>query len=135
MNNIYKWLRGRILKKLGKRESSQKEVLRNERLFGRGVFPFFKNAKVLPFTPMDVDQNWFSTLTHREKHINEEDLAQDEKYQKYINEFKNNDLFREYIFTYIHSLDTDKFIEKLDFIESRNLITKSQADEQKKSMI
>jgi hypothetical protein len=119
-------------KKTGKKRIKPKGGAKKRKTVRGGVFSFLKSEKVHPFIPIDGEHNWFSTLNHLETYNNKEDLEQNEKYQKYINEFKNNNLFREYIFTYIHSLDRTNFIDKLYFITSRGLITDSESDEQLK---
>jgi hypothetical protein len=119
-------------KKTGKKRIKPKGGAKKRKTVRGGVWPFFKKKweKVNPDTPIDGGYNWFSILQHLEIYIKKDDLATNEKYQKYINEFKNNVSFREYIFTYIHTLDRPNFEDKLFFITSRGLITDQESDEQ-----
>jgi len=118
-------------KKTGKKRIKPKGGAKKRKTVRGGMFAFLRSATVNPFIPIDGENNWFSTLQHLEtSYNNKEELEKDQKYQKYINEFKNNNLFREYIFKYIHSLEQQDFIRKLDFIEVRGLLNKSQVEEQ-----
>lgn len=120
-------------KKTGRKRIKPKGGAKKRKTVRGGMFKFLPSgsAQVHPFKPIDGEHNWFSTLNHLENQLNTDALAKNEKYQKYINEFKNNSLFREYIFTYIHALGKSEFKTKLDFIKLHELITDEEFYDQK----